>query len=187
MVVGLLVGALYWWRHRLPLGNVLDALAPGVALALAIERLGAFLGGRDLGMPTTMPWGVRLFDQVRHPVQLYQAAALLAILAVLWLWRNRRAFDGHLFALSVVLIAIVRLIVEPFRAQAPLTEGGLFLLQPIALAVALGALWAMYRLRFRAPAPEASAPAETGAPAEADIQDEPVAADEPSPFEGPSS
>ncbi|MBN1640785.1 MAG: prolipoprotein diacylglyceryl transferase [Anaerolineae bacterium] len=147
--LGVLVGALYWRRHRLPLGPGLDALAPGFALALAIERLGAFLGGRDLGMPTTLPWGVRLVDQVRHPVQLYEAAALLAILGLLWRRRTRRPFGGYLSALFVVLYATLRLVVEPFRAQAPLLPGGLFVVQPIALAVALVTLWGMVHLRFR--------------------------------------
>lgn len=31
----------------------LDALAPGLAMTLTLERLGAFLDGRDFGEPTT--------------------------------------------------------------------------------------------------------------------------------------
>ncbi|NIV31674.1 MAG: prolipoprotein diacylglyceryl transferase, partial [Anaerolineae bacterium] len=85
------VAVVYWSRRRLPVGTTLDAIAPGVTLALALERLGAFLDGSSFGGPTTLPWGVYLWDDIRHPVQLYEALALFVILAVLWQRRERRS------------------------------------------------------------------------------------------------
>lgn len=79
---------------------------------------------------------------------MYEAAALLAILGVVWWRRERRSFDGNLFVLFVALYAGLRLFLEAFRAQTPLTANGLRAVQVVALGVVLGAVWSMYRRRF---------------------------------------
>jgi phosphatidylglycerol:prolipoprotein diacylglycerol transferase len=150
VVIGGLVTIIYWLRYRLPVGITLDAIAPGLTLALSLERLGAFLDGRNFGEPTTLPWGVTMWGEVRHPLQLYEMAALLVILGILWWRQGRRPFDGHSFALFVALYAGSRLFLEAFRADAPLMSGGLRAVQVGALGVMLGAVWYLYRRRFPA-------------------------------------
>jgi prolipoprotein diacylglyceryl transferase len=151
VVIGVLVGLIYWLRYRLPVGQTLDAIAPGLTLALAIERVGAFLDGRHFGEPTTLPWGVVMWGEGRHPAQLYEAVALLAILGILWWRRDRPSFEGQTFASFVALYAGSRLILEAFRADAPLFSGGLRIVQVVALLVILGVIWYVYRRRFSAP------------------------------------
>lgn len=147
-LIGGVVALVYWSHYRLPVGATLDAIAPGLALAMALERLGAYLGGRNYGEPTSLPWGVFLWGEVRHPVQLYEMAALLVILAVLgWRW-NRGPFRGHSFVLFAALYAGSRLLLEAFRFGAPLMAGGIRTLQVVALAAMLGAVWYLYRRRF---------------------------------------
>ncbi len=147
-VVGILVGGLYWWRRRLPVGPTLDALAPGIALGLAIERTGAFLGGVGLGAPTTLPWGVPILGASRHPVQLVEAAFLLGTTVLLWLRLERHSFPGQGFVQFVALYAGQRLFLEAFRAQTPLLPGGVRLVQVVALAALLGAVAYLYHQRF---------------------------------------
>ncbi len=147
-LIGGVVAVVYWSRRRLPVGTTLDAIAPGVTLALALERLGAFLDGSSFGGPTTLPWGVYLWDDIRHPVQLYEALALFVILAVLWQRRERRSFDGHSFALFVVLYAGSRLLLEAFRAETLLMANGVRVVQVFALGAMLGAVGFLYRRRF---------------------------------------
>lgn len=157
-LIGGVVALIYWSRRRLPVGTTLDALAPGLALAVALERLGAFLDGRDFGEPTTWPWGVYLWDAVRHPVQLYELAALLVIFGILWWQEERRRFEplglwlipfkGYTFVLFVALYAGARLFLEAFRAGAPLLPGGIRTAQVIALAALLGVVWYLYRRHF---------------------------------------
>jgi phosphatidylglycerol:prolipoprotein diacylglycerol transferase len=159
-VIGGLVALIYGLRYRLPAGLTVDAVAPGLALAMAIERLGAFLGGINFGEVTSLPWGVFMWGQVRHPVQMYEMLALLAILAIL-LWqsfgelpgppsRTGRTwpFDGYTFTLFVALYAGSRLFLEAFRADAPLVSGGLRSVQLVALGVLLVAVWYLYRRHF---------------------------------------
>ncbi|MBK9613289.1 prolipoprotein diacylglyceryl transferase family protein [Candidatus Amarobacter glycogenicus] len=80
LLIGLLAGLLYVRRLHLPLTTVLDALAPGALLGLAILSLADFLAGDAYGTPTTLPWAVELWGARRHPVQLYQLGAQLAAL-----------------------------------------------------------------------------------------------------------
>lgn len=60
---------------------------PGLAVLIVVGRIGCFFGGLDdftYGTPTTLPWGVDFGDGVaRHPVQLYESAAMLLFLV--WL------------------------------------------------------------------------------------------------------
>jgi len=147
-LIGGVVAIAYWRRRRLPVGTTLDAIAPGLALALALERLGALLDGSAFGEPTTLPWGVYVWDEVRHPVQLYEAVALLVILGVLWWRRKQRAFDGHSFTLFVALYAGSRLFLEAFRAETPLMANGVRTAQVIALGVVVSAVGYLYRRRF---------------------------------------
>ncbi len=56
-----------------------------LALGIAIGRLGCFFAGLPdytYGTPTHLPWGVDFGDGIaRHPVQLYESAAMLLFLA----------------------------------------------------------------------------------------------------------
>lgn len=159
-LIGGVVAIIYWSRRRLPVGVTLDALAPGLAIALALERLGAFLDGRDFGEPTTLPWGIYLWDAVRHPVQLYEMIALLVIVGILWWQEERERFDifqitlvpfrGYIFTLFVALYAGSRLALEAFSDNASLLPGGIRTAQVVALVVLLGAVWYLYRRRFAA-------------------------------------
>lgn len=148
VAIGCLVASVYWRRQQLPVGATLDVLAPGLAAVLAMERLGAFLTGNSPGRPTTLPWGVYLWDQVRHPVQLYEMVALLLILGILLWHRTRRSFAGHSIVLFVALYAGARLFLEAFRGQTPLFAGGVRRIQVAALVTMMGAVWYLYHRRF---------------------------------------
>lgn len=148
LLVGLLVAVVYWRKHPLPLPLMLDATAVGLSLALAIERMGAFLGGQGLGQATAMPWGVYVWEQARHPVQVYEALALLASLVVLWRRLPRRSYDGQVALLFVLLYGGSRLFLEAYRAHPLLIPGGFRAVQVIALLASLGSLTALYARQF---------------------------------------
>jgi prolipoprotein diacylglyceryltransferase len=67
------------WRSGVRGSTGLRFVAP-LAAAIAVGRLGCFFAGLDdmtYGTPTSLPWGVDFGDGVsRHPVQLYEAAAM---------------------------------------------------------------------------------------------------------------
>ena len=140
------MAAVYLYRHRLPAVRMADVFAPGVLLALAVAAVGAFLAGRDLGALSEQPWAVELFDVRRHPVALYQAAALLVLLGVL-LWVDRRAAlrPGQLALMALFGYATIRLFLEPLRAEGLLVGDGWRFAQIVALAAVLVSGWLLGR------------------------------------------
>lgn len=70
-------------------GSTGPLLVPGIALGIAVGRVGCYLAGLDdytYGIATESRFGVDFGDGVlRHPVQLYEAAAL-ALFFGLYLW-----------------------------------------------------------------------------------------------------
>jgi len=85
-VEGALVGGtvaieLYKWRNGIALRTGARFALP-LAIGIAIGRIGCYFAGLDdftYGTPTTLPFGHDFGDGIaRHPVQLYESAAMAA-------------------------------------------------------------------------------------------------------------
>jgi phosphatidylglycerol:prolipoprotein diacylglycerol transferase len=152
--IGLGAAVLYALAEGLPLLRVSDCAAPAAALGFAINRVGAFCGGLGWGTPTTLPWGVTYRRVVAyvwygtplgtrvHPVQLYDAAASVAILALLL--RRPRGRAGEVAGAWLFLYGVSRFFLEFLRGDATRVPGGLLTVaQAVGLlaVVAGGALW----------------------------------------------
>lgn len=153
---GLLLGGLvifvYLQRQQVPLGTFVDAAAPALALALAIVSAGAFLGGVNLGAPASVPWAVDVVGTTRHPVQLYQAAANLAIFAAL-VRLAYRPWPGFQFWLFVALYATSRMAFEIFVAR-PATIGENWLTVQVLALMAIVVSLAVMAHNFTRSSPE---------------------------------
>lgn len=139
LVAALLVGFVYGQRQRLPLWPTLDTLTPlfaTLAIGLSLSHLAA---GTAFGKPTTVPWGVNLWNATRHPSQIYELIVSLIIFGSIW-FRKTDFQAGSDFILFVALTAGARLLLEAFRGDSRLIFGGIRLAQVtawIVLAVAL--------------------------------------------------
>jgi prolipoprotein diacylglyceryltransferase len=96
------------------------------AVGVAVGRIGCFLSGLDdftYGTPTALPWARDFGDGVpRHPVQLYESAAMAAFAAV-YTWRilNRdRFWATQGFYLAVGFYGLQRFVWEFFKPYGPL-------------------------------------------------------------------
>jgi phosphatidylglycerol:prolipoprotein diacylglycerol transferase len=130
-----LTTVLYLRLRHLPLLQTLDAWAPCATLVWAFLSLGHLSEGSDAGLPTTLPWGLRIPpDPIPlHPVALYAAlaAALLTFALVRHLTRPHR--PGDTFALALAAAGIIQFLLTFFRQ--PSSSAGL--LDPIQW-IALG-------------------------------------------------
>ena len=152
VLIGLLVGLLYLHRQQIPLRNTLDILAPIAALLWAVVGLGTFFSGDAYGQVTTMPWGIFLWQEYRHPVQLFQTLAG-GIIAALLIWRLPHApYPSWIGLVGIALLGLARLFIEGLRGAPTLTTGGLRVVQLWALVISLLALWALYRAQQAAEA-----------------------------------
>ncbi len=159
-LAGLLAAMLYALAEGLPLLRTADALAPAVALAFCLNRIGAFCAGSAWGTPTTLPWGVVYRSPVAylwyrvplgvalHPVQLYDAAVSLGLFFLLLGLgrRGRSARDGEIAGVWLFLYGLIRFFLEFLRgdpARQPLLGGAVTLAQVLSLAAVVlgGMLW----------------------------------------------
>ena len=128
----LAVGVAFWHmrKHGLPLWTTCDAFAPGIALGQAVGRVGCLLAGCCYGKPADLPWGVTFtnplaaanvgtpLDVSLHPAQLYESAAVLAILGILLLAeRLRPSFPGRTFWSYLLLYPCARFVIEFYRGD----------------------------------------------------------------------
>jgi phosphatidylglycerol:prolipoprotein diacylglycerol transferase len=158
-------------RNNVSFGLILDAAAPGVALAQAIGRWGNFVNQELYGPPTDLPWGIYIEPRFRlpgtwngvplsefdhfHPLFLYESLwNLLNLALLLYLWRRYegRMGSGDLFLVYLIVYPIGRFLLEFIRLDyVPLF--GINLNQVIMLAVALvSGIVLFLRTRSREPA-----------------------------------
>ncbi len=147
LLVAIVVGAVYAKRQNLPLWNTLDAITPILALLAIGLHLSHLAAGTAFGSPTTLPWGVDLWNATRHPTQIYELIAALIILSLIW-FRNSELSPGLLFLNFAALTAGARLFFEAFRGDSTLSFGGLRLEQVIGWIV-LGASLILLDYRHR--------------------------------------
>jgi prolipoprotein diacylglyceryl transferase len=138
-------------RQGIPLPPFADALAPGIAVAQAIGRLGNWFNQELFGRPTTVPWALEIDPEHRvpgyaqfatfHPTFLYESLWCLAV-AGLVVWADRRFRMGHgrAFALYVAAYCVGRLWIERLRIDEANTVGGFRLNEITSVVVFLGAV-----------------------------------------------
>ncbi|WHU49104.1 prolipoprotein diacylglyceryl transferase [Gordonia sp. L191] len=140
-------GALGAWigarRHGIRLPAFGDAIAPAILLAQAIGRLGNYFNQELYGRPTTVPWGLEIYErtngiqtgpnlingtstgqvyEIVHPTFLYELVwNVLVVLALVVLDRRFRIGHGRLFALYVAGYCVGRFVVELLRSDTAYT------------------------------------------------------------------
>ena len=129
ILVAIPAGIIYCLRSGLPVWPVADAIAPAMAIGMALGRLGCFLNGCCYGHPTSLPWGVRYPGQTEagmrfgsaalHPSPLYVTGLELLILGFLLSMRGRFARAGQLWWTFVMLDSATRYVVDFTRYYEP--------------------------------------------------------------------
>lgn len=125
-----------------------DAIAPGIAIAQAVGRLGNWFNQELFGGPTDLPWALRITNASDgSPAGLYQPTFAYELLwdlgvagVVLWADRRWRLGHGRAFALYVALYTVGRAWVESLRIDHANHILGLRLNDWTSLLVFLGAV-----------------------------------------------
>jgi prolipoprotein diacylglyceryltransferase len=122
-VVGALLGgtiAVEWIKRRTGVQRRTgDLFAVPLAIGIAIGRIGCFLAGLHddtHGVATSLPWGVDLGDGIpRHPVQLYESAAMLLTAFALGRTKGPIFQEGDRFRLFLLVYFGWRLLVDMLK------------------------------------------------------------------------
>ena len=167
------VGAWIACRRRgVPLTGFADAAAPGIVVAQAVGRLGNYFNQELYGDPTTMPWGLEIYQRVNPstgvvdnltgvavgpPIEVVQPTFLYELIwnllvAALVVWADRRftLSRGRAFALYVAGYTAGRFVIELLRSD-PATRvfGDIRINVVVSAVVFLGAV--VYFLVVRGP------------------------------------
>lgn len=141
-LLGGLIGFItYRVRSGIPSGRLLDLAVPCVLLGHLVGRIGCFLNGCCVGRPSAVAWAVTFPDAPeyglisRHPTQIYEALAEVAILIfILAVWEHRPRPTGSAFFVYFLLYGGARFFIE-FVREEPLLWGGLDLAQYISMGM----------------------------------------------------
>lgn len=173
---GFLVSWLVLHRRGVSKGAFADAVAPGVAVAQAVGRLGNWFNQELFGRPTTLPWGLEIDPdnpdavagaEAYHPTFLYELLWNLGVAGVvIWADRRYKLGGGRAFALYLALYASGRIWIEALRIDEANTVLGVRLNVAVMGVVLLGALVYLV-LRRRAGREEDVEPRADAEPAEA--------------------
>jgi phosphatidylglycerol:prolipoprotein diacylglycerol transferase len=148
--------ALWWAARRMTLRfwDAADAMVWVITIGNVFVRFGNFMNGELYGDPTTLPWAVTFpgVPGARHPLQFYEMALALLILAVALPRVTRRAFSGQLFWLVVVLTSLGRIGFDLLRSEDQVWGVVTLGQVPALLLVVLGSWFLLSRRRRARPA-----------------------------------
>jgi len=123
LMLGSAAGIFYLKKRKLPIYRVLDLVAPYLALAQSIGRIGCLLNGCCFGRTPFLP------------TQIYASLALLAIYVTLRLMQNRPRPQGTIFYSYLLLYSIKRFTIEFWRLDNPVVFHGLTLFQLLSIGL----------------------------------------------------
>ncbi|ALG15184.1 prolipoprotein diacylglyceryl transferase [Kibdelosporangium phytohabitans] len=179
------LGAVGAWlgcrRKGLPLPVFADAVAPGIAVAHAIARIGNYFNQELYGPHTTLPWGLEIFQRVNaagqpdqlngtsngiplpespvHPTFLYELLWLLGVAAlVVFLDRKLRLGHGRAFALYAAAYTLGRTWIELMRTDPATLVFGVRVNVWVSILVFLGAFAYFVLARGKGPREVLDAP-----------------------------
>ena len=157
-----IMAAIYLYCRKRPTQPylwVLDRVAVPTALGGMFIRLGNLMNSEILGVPAEVPWAfsfARVDGIPRHPAQLYEALAYLAVFLVLMAWYRKKGSSiphGALIGAFFAMVFSARFLIEfvkerhvPFEAGLPLSMGQILSIPMVLLGVGLVA-WAHTRKR----------------------------------------
>ncbi len=136
LLLGTICAVIYLKKKRLDLFKTLDLIAPFIALAHAIGRIGCLLNGCCFGRASSS-FGIYFPSQGRVliPTQIYSSLILVLIFLFLRYLQDRPHRDGQVFFTYLLVYSFARFFIEFWRAGHAVILWGLTLFQLISIAV----------------------------------------------------
>lgn len=119
-------------KTKKPYMWILDRIVIVVALSGFFIRTGNLMNSEIYGVETTLPWGFVFLLKgetiPKHPTQIYEALAYLAVFLILFriYWRKKGQFpEGLNFSLFLILVFTFRFFVEYIKEDQVAFESGM--------------------------------------------------------------
>ena len=124
---------LYARKYKIKYLMILDLIAVVAPLGATFIRLANLMNSEMIGNPTTLPWAFifkRIDTVPRHPAQLYEAIAYLAIFITIFaIYRTKKMKigKGFYFGYAITLIFVMRILIEFVKINQVEFENGMLL------------------------------------------------------------
>ena len=124
IIAAVLTAIIFAKKRKTNLLDLLDLLAPYLALGQAIGRWGNFINQEAYGGSTNLLWRMEIFDTVSsaytsvHPTFLYESLWNFALFAVLIWFRKRRKLSGEVLTLYLAVYGLGRCWIEGLRIDS---------------------------------------------------------------------
>ncbi len=172
IIVGFISACLLCKWRKVPILPVFDLVAMGFLIGQGIGRWGNFVNQEAFGTNTTLPWGMIsenttgylenmqgtlselgvIVDPLMpvHPTFLYESLWCLLGFALLYLYINKRKFNGEIFLIYIMWYGVERAFVEGLRTDSLNTVNDIRVSQAVALISALTAfiVWVWARKKY---------------------------------------
>ncbi len=121
-----LAGTFYAWRHRYPVGRMVDLVTPGLLLGMFLGRFGDIINGEHLGETLVRPWAFLYThpgspangEGPMHPVIVYEMALDAFIGIVTYFLIGRLRPDGSVFFMYLLMYGLGRFVIQFMRRDA---------------------------------------------------------------------
>ncbi len=119
-------GTFYAWRHRYPVGRMVDLVTPGLLLGMLIGRFGDIINGEHLGETLVRPWAFLYThpgspangEGPMHPVIVYEMALDAFIGIVTYFLIGKIRPDGSVFFMYLLMYGLGRFVIQFMRRDA---------------------------------------------------------------------
>ena len=147
-VIAIISMVIYGRNKNLQFWTTLDTLTPFFAVMGIAIGLSHLTSGAAFGMETDIPWGFEIWGASRHPTQIYEIIAAVAILIIVWPGRTAwlKVESGVYFLSFVAMSAGARLFLEAFRADSSIILGSFRSAQILAWIILATSLWGIVKI-----------------------------------------
>lgn len=145
VIAGVITGIIFCKIRKINFLELIDLVIPSLILGQAIGRWGNYVNQEAYGGPTDLPWGIMVNGQKVHPTFLYESIInILIFIFLLWFRKNKKASDGQIFGLYLILYSSGRFFIEGLRTDSLMFMGMRVAQLVSASAIIIGAGLLLY-------------------------------------------
>lgn len=147
-IIGGIIALYFFTRNKkISLTDMIDVIAPSLALGQAIGRWGNFINQEAHGGESNLPWAIMIDGKSYHPTFLYESLGDFLIFLFLISYRNKNPEKGKISAVYFITYGILRFFVEGMRTDS-LMLCSLRIAQIISIIFVLTGIYLFYKANY---------------------------------------
>lgn len=142
LLISAAIGFFYLSKQQIPVESFLDSLSPFFAVMALALSFSNFASGLGFGTATVLPWGIELWGEIRHPVQIYYIIGGIITLIFLMRFSQSDVYQpGTIITAFLCMTSGYRLFFSGFQESEFVTVSGIRFSQVIAWVILLISLY----------------------------------------------